>query len=74
MDFVVLDDVTKFGKLKALCVNCKFFGSRTVLIFTTRDERLLKSLSADHVFTMVEMDENQSLELFRWHALVNQVL
>ncbi|KEH27010.1 hypothetical protein MTR_6g083110 [Medicago truncatula] len=34
-----------------------------------RDEHLLKSLSADHVFTMVEMVENQSLELFSWHAL-----
>ncbi|CAI8608152.1 unnamed protein product [Vicia faba] len=43
-----------------------FYGS--VLIITTRDVRLLNSLSADHVFTMTEMDDNQSLELFSWHA------
>jgi len=56
--------VTKSGKLKTLCVNPKLFGLRTVLIITSRDERLLKSLSADHVFTMAEMNENQSLEVF----------
>jgi hypothetical protein len=47
---------------------------QTVLIIRTRDECLLKSLSADHVFTMGEMAENHSLELFSWPALVNQVL
>ncbi|XP_058746938.1 uncharacterized protein LOC131619917 [Vicia villosa] len=66
--FVVLDDVTKSEKLKALCGNRKFFGSGSVVIITTRDVRLLKSLSAGHVFTMTELDDNQSLELFSWHA------
>jgi hypothetical protein len=44
------------------------FWFRTVFIITTRDERLVKSLSADHVFTMAEIDENQSLELHSWHV------
>ncbi|CAK8560093.1 unnamed protein product [Lathyrus sativus] len=66
--FVVLDDVTKPEQLTALCGNPKWFCSGSVLIVTTRNVRLLKSLSADHVFTMTEMDENQSLELFSWHT------
>ncbi|GAU30757.1 hypothetical protein TSUD_354820 [Trifolium subterraneum] len=66
--FVVLDDVTNTEQLKSLCANRKLFGSGSVLIITTRDSHLLKSLGADHVFTMTEMDENQSLELFSWHA------
>ncbi|KAL5062950.1 hypothetical protein RYX36_024687, partial [Vicia faba] len=66
--FVILDDVTESEQLKALFGNPKLFGSGSVLIITTRDVRLLNSLSADHVFTMTEMDDNQSLELFSWHA------
>ncbi|CAK8560216.1 unnamed protein product [Lathyrus sativus] len=66
--FIVLDDVTKSEQLNALCGNPKLFGSGSVLIVTTRDIRLLNSLNADHVFTMTEMDDNQSLELFSWHA------
>ncbi|GAU30761.1 hypothetical protein TSUD_354860 [Trifolium subterraneum] len=66
--FVVLDDVTNSEQLKALCANPKLFGPGSVLIITTRDARLLNSLNADHVFTMTEMDKNQSLELLSWHA------
>jgi len=66
--FVVLDDVTKFEQLKALCGNPKLFGLGSVLIITTRDVRLLDSLEVDYVFTMMEMDKNQSLELFSYHA------
>ena len=66
--FVVLDDVTKLEQLKALCGNPKLFGSGSVLIITTRDVRLLNSLKVDYIFTMMEMDKNQSLELFSCHA------
>ncbi|XP_024628955.1 disease resistance protein RUN1 isoform X2 [Medicago truncatula] len=66
--FVILDDVTTSEQLKNLCADPKLFGSGSVLIITTRDGRLLKSLSGDHIFTMTEMDEDQSLELFCWHA------
>ncbi|CAK8560217.1 unnamed protein product [Lathyrus sativus] len=65
---VVLDDVTKLEQLNALCGNPKLFGSGSVLIVTTRDVRLLNSLNTGHVFPMTEMDDNQSLELFSWHA------
>jgi len=66
--FVILDDVTTSEQLKNLCADPKLFGSGSVLIITTRDVSLLKSLSSDHIFTMTEMDGDQSLELFCWHA------
>jgi len=65
---VVLDDVTKSEQLKALCANPNLFGPGSLLIITTRDLHLLNSLKVDHVFTITEMDNIQSLELFSWHA------
>ncbi|KAI5422994.1 hypothetical protein KIW84_046128 [Lathyrus oleraceus] len=65
---IVLDDVTTVEQLKALCGNPKFFGPGSVSIVSTRDSRLLNLLNADYVCTTKEMDENQSLELFSWHA------
>ncbi|XP_027337076.1 TMV resistance protein N-like [Abrus precatorius] len=65
---IVLDDVTKFEQLKSLCGNCKWIGQGSVIIITTRDVRLLKVLKVDYVYKMEEMDENESLELFSWHA------
>lgn len=46
----------------------KWFGPGSVLIVTTRDVHLLKLLKVAHVCTMKEMDEDESLELFSWHA------
>ncbi|CAL5195431.1 unnamed protein product [Lathyrus oleraceus] len=63
---VVLDDVTTFKQLKALCADSKLFGPGSVLIVTTRDSRLLKGVN--YVCTLKEMDEKESLELFSWHA------
>ncbi|KAK7350581.1 hypothetical protein VNO77_09357 [Canavalia gladiata] len=65
---IVLDDVNKFEQLKALCGNLRWMRSGSVLIVTTRDVRLLNLLKVDHIFKMKEMDENESLELFSWHA------
>ncbi|RDY04645.1 TMV resistance protein N, partial [Mucuna pruriens] len=65
---IVLDDVNEFGQLKDLCGNCKWFGQGSIIIITTRDVRLLKRLKVDYVYKMEEMDENESLELFSWHA------
>nr|KYP54068.1 TMV resistance protein N [Cajanus cajan] len=65
---IVLDDVTEFAQLKALCGNCKWIGVGSVVVITTRDVRLLKLLEVDYVYKMEEMDENESLELFSQHA------
>jgi len=65
---VILDDVTDFQQIKALCGNHKFFGAGSVLIVTTRDVHILKLLKVDSVYKMEEMQKNESLELFSWHA------
>lgn len=65
---VVLDDVSTLTQVKALCGKRKCFGTGSVLIVTSRDVRILKSLEVDHVYSMTEMDEYESLELFNLHA------
>ncbi|XP_057454333.1 disease resistance protein RUN1-like [Lotus japonicus] len=65
---VILDDVTTSEQLKALCGNREWFASGSVIIVTTRDVRLLSSLKADYVYKMNEMNKDESLELFSWHA------
>ncbi|PNY07227.1 disease resistance protein (TIR-NBS-LRR class) [Trifolium pratense] len=66
--FLVIDDVNKVDQLNALCGNRKWFGEGSRIIITTRDDDLLSRLEVDHVYRMKEMDENESLELFNWHA------
>ncbi|XP_057454336.1 disease resistance protein RPV1-like isoform X2 [Lotus japonicus] len=65
---VILDDVTTFEQLKALCANREWLGVGSVLIVTTRDVHLLNLIKVDRVCRMKEMDQNDSLELFSWHA------
>ncbi|MCH79812.1 TMV resistance protein N, partial [Trifolium medium] len=65
---IVLDDVSTFEQVEALCGNRKYFGWGTVLIVTSRDVRILQLLEVDHVYRINEMDKNKSIELFSWHA------
>ncbi|KEH15880.1 disease resistance protein (TIR-NBS-LRR class) [Medicago truncatula] len=68
---ILLDDVTKVQQVKALCGNYKCLGFGSVIIITTRDAHILKLLEARPVCTAKEMDEDESLELFSWHAFKN---
>jgi len=65
---IVLDDVNEFGQLENLCGNREWFGQGTVIIITTRDVGLLKLLDVNYVYKTDDMNENESLELFSWHA------
>ncbi|XP_054780606.1 disease resistance protein RUN1-like isoform X2 [Prosopis cineraria] len=65
---IVLDDVNDVVQLDVLCGSSEWFGPGSRIIITTRDEHLLKIIQADHVYSMKEMDDNESLELFSWHA------
>ncbi|KAL3027842.1 hypothetical protein AAZX31_03G079200 [Glycine max] len=65
---IVLDDVNEIGQVEDLCGNCEWFGPGTVIIITTRDVGLLNTLKVDCVYEMEQMNENESLELFSWHA------
>jgi hypothetical protein len=65
---VVLDDVTDFQQIKVLCGNYECFGFGSVLIVTTRDVHILKLLKVVSIYKMEEMNKNECLELFSWHA------
>ncbi|CAJ2665819.1 unnamed protein product [Trifolium pratense] len=65
---LVLDDVNTLDQLNALCGSRQWFGPGSRIIITTRDMNILRGNRADQVYTMKEMDENESVELFSWHA------
>ena len=65
---LVLDDVNSLDQLNALCGSRKWFGSGSRVIITTRDKHILSESGVDKIYTMKEMDEGESIELFSWHA------
>ncbi|XP_025653765.1 uncharacterized protein [Arachis hypogaea] len=65
---LILDDVDDLSQLTALCGSRKWFGPGSRIIITTRDEGLLRILKVDHVSRMSEMDDDESIEHFSWHA------
>nr|WIL59988.1 nodulation protein [Melilotus officinalis] len=66
--FLVFDDVNKSDQLNALCGSCEWFAPGSRIIITTRDKHILKGNGVDKIYIMKEMEENESLELFSWHA------
>ena len=65
---IVLDDVSSSDQLNALCGSCEWFGPGSRIIITTRDKHILKEIGVYQVYEMKEMNENESIELFSWHA------
>ncbi|XLT83598.1 hypothetical protein S245_005407 [Arachis hypogaea] len=64
----VLDDVDKLEQLNALAANRKWFCPGSVIIITTRDQRLLNWLGVDKVYRLEKLSDRESVELFSWHA------
>jgi len=65
---LVFDDVNTLDQLKALCGSHQWLCPGSIIIITTRDIHILRSNKVDQVYKMKEMDENESIELFSWHA------
>ncbi|CAJ1949631.1 unnamed protein product [Sphenostylis stenocarpa] len=65
---IVLNDANPFHPLEYLCRNSKWFGQGTVIIISTSDVSLLDESSVKYIYKMSNMNENDSLELFSWHA------
>ncbi|GMY08998.1 disease resistance protein RUN1-like isoform X2 [Fagus crenata] len=68
---VIIDDVDKMEQLDAIARSHDWFGPGSRIIITTRDQRLLKKLDVDVIYTTKRMDDSESLELFSWHAFRN---
>lgn len=66
---LILEDVNKLDQLNALCGSRSWFGAGSKIIITTRDRRLLKEYRVDHIYRVKELDESESLEVFKWGAL-----
>jgi hypothetical protein len=65
---VVFDDVNELDQVKALCGSREWFGPGSRIIITTRDMDLLRFCGVESVYTVEEMNESESLELFSRHA------
>ncbi|MED6175785.1 hypothetical protein PIB30_081601 [Stylosanthes scabra] len=73
---LVLDDVDKPEQLKALCGSYEWFRAGSRIIITTRDKKLARirikkedlARVGSEIYTLKQMDEKDSIELFSWHA------
>uniref|UniRef100_A0A2N9IXH9 TIR domain-containing protein n=1 Tax=Fagus sylvatica TaxID=28930 RepID=A0A2N9IXH9_FAGSY len=66
--FVVLDDVDDLKQVYSLAGNSEWFGLGSRVIVTTRDEHLLTGLGVNGKYKVEELNFEESLQLFSWHA------
>ncbi|KAL7258122.1 hypothetical protein ACSBR1_004276 [Camellia fascicularis] len=65
---VVLDDVDTVDQLDAILGMRDWLSQGSKIIITTRREQLLKAHEVCRVHKVEKLDNNESLELFSWHA------
>ncbi|XP_048430324.1 disease resistance protein RPV1-like isoform X2 [Pyrus x bretschneideri] len=65
---IVLDDVSNRDQLKAILGMREWLHPGSKIIITTRHDHLLKAHEVFEKFMVQELDEDESLELFSWHA------
>jgi hypothetical protein len=63
---VVADDVAHLDQLNALMGDRSWFGPRSRVIITTRYSSLLRE--ADQTYQIKELEPDEALQLFSWHA------
>ncbi|XP_040366644.1 disease resistance protein RUN1 isoform X2 [Rosa chinensis] len=68
---VIVDNVDRLEQLNALAISRDSFGLGSIIIITTRDRHLLQQVRADKIHLTQEMNEEEALELFSWHAFQN---
>eukprot|EP01018_Ginkgo_biloba_P036085 Gb_12752 [translate_table: standard] len=66
---LILDDVDDKKQLDALHGD-QWFGGGSRVIITTRDKHILNLAQADEIYEAEELEHNQALELFSWHAFL----
>ncbi|XP_050136944.1 disease resistance protein RPV1-like isoform X3 [Malus sylvestris] len=65
---IVLDDVSNRDQLNAILGMREWLHPGSKIIITTRHEHLLNAHEVFEKFTVPELNEYESLELFSWHA------
>ncbi|KAG5542946.1 hypothetical protein RHGRI_015890 [Rhododendron griersonianum] len=66
--FVVLDDVDRLDQLNAILGMRDWLFSGSKIIITTRREQLLRANEFSKVCRVENLGDEESLELFSWHA------
>ncbi|GJS90202.1 NB-ARC domains-containing protein [Tanacetum coccineum] len=65
---LVLDDVDHRDQLEVLAGSASWFCPGSLIIFTGKDKRLLRSHRVDEIHDMKFLDEDRSLQLFSLYA------
>lgn len=65
---IVLDDLSHKEQLSVLAREREWFGSGSRIIITTRDADLLREIKVDYLYMPEELNHDESLQLFSWHA------
>jgi hypothetical protein len=65
---VILDDVDQLKHLRGLAGERDWFGPGSRIVITTRDERLLTRLEVERKYHAKGLNNDESLQLFSWHA------
>ncbi|XP_024176262.1 disease resistance protein RUN1-like [Rosa chinensis] len=69
---LVLDDVNQLNQLDKLAQRSTWFGSGSRIIITTRDRHLLNAHQVETIYKVKELNHDEALELFSWHAFRGQ--
>nr|DAD46080.1 TPA_asm: hypothetical protein HUJ06_004310 [Nelumbo nucifera] len=65
---LVLDDVHQINQLNALARERSWFGAGSRIIITSRDEDVLDVLHVDEKYNAETLSDDESIQLFSWHA------
>jgi hypothetical protein len=65
---LILDDVDQSIQLQKLAGKANWFGVGSRIIITTRDIHLLRAHGVDSAYEVNELDHNEAIQLFSWHA------
>lgn len=65
---VILDDFDQSEQIHALVGERGWFGPGSRIVITTRDEHLLTQLEVVKKYPAKELNHEESLQLFSWHA------
>jgi hypothetical protein len=60
--------VDQLDQLEKLAGKGNWFGLGSRIIITTRDKHLLTAHGVDSTYQVNELDHNEALQLFSWHA------
>ncbi|XP_059455234.1 disease resistance protein RPV1-like [Corylus avellana] len=65
---LVLDDVDNLVQLKYLVGKGNWFGLGSRIIIATRNKFVLRAHGVGSIYQVKELDHNEALQLFSWHA------